>query len=255
MIDFTEYKIKIDSAFSLGWKKNTAVARPRKFSALSFRLHGSATYTHDDKTYKVEKNDIVFIPAKYGYVISANKSEEVMVIHFYIEDKDFDDMSVFTPSNPDSFYRLFLEMIEVSRAKPIGYASKLLSLFYKISEQIEIQSYKNSLTKKPPILEQAVEYLHNNFSSHETSVESLAKHVNVSAVYLRRLFKSSFLKSPCAYLNELRLNYATVLIKTGYYTIEEVAYSSGFNDSKYFSSLYKKKYGVLPSKILNKAIR
>ena len=45
------------------------------------------------------------------------------------------------------------------------------------------------------------------------------------------------------------------LLKTGYYTIEEVAFQSGFNDPAYFTQLYKKKTGFLPSEKLKKARR
>ena len=43
------------------------------------------------------------------------------------------------------------------------------------------------------------------------------------------------------------------LLKTGYYSIEEIANLSGFYDPKYFSSLYKQKFGVLPSAKRKKA--
>ena len=49
------------------------------------------------------------------------------------------------------------------------------------------------------------------------------------------------------------MNYAVGLLKTGYYSIEEIADLSGFNDPKYFSSLYKKKIGYLPSERLKLA--
>lgn len=60
--------------------------------------------------------------------------------------------------------------------------------------------------------------------------------------------------SPLKYLNDLKINYAIGLLKTGYYTIEEIADLSGFNDPKYFSTLYKKRFGVPPSEKLRKAL-
>ena len=100
MIDFCAYNLKIDSAFAISWQKGTAYARPRKYDALSFRVKGNATYAHEEKIYQVHKNDLLFVPANYHYNITANKDEEVLVIHFYIENSHFDDMEM-----PASFSR------------------------------------------------------------------------------------------------------------------------------------------------------
>lgn len=255
MIDFSAFQIKIDSAFSLSWKKNTAYARARKYDALSFRVRGSANYEHADQKYRVEKNDILFVPANYDYVITANKDEEVLVVHFFIENSSFSKMEIFKPLNPDVFYRLFTEMSEVWRTKSVGYQSRLLSLFYKICEQIAVQENKRSLLLKPVKLQEALTYLHENFTSPETTVESVAKYVGASTVYLRKLFHESVKQSPLQYLNGLRIDYAIDLLKTGYYTIDEISNLSGFNDPKYFSVLYKKRTGELPSKRLKHARR
>ena len=254
MIDFCKYNLKIASAFPISWQENTAYARPRKYDALSFRINGNATYTHGNKIYQVDKNDLLFVPAKYDYTITANKSKELLVIHFYIEDSNFQDMEIFRPSNPDVFYRLFIDMAETWRLKPIGYIAKLTSLFYKIVEQIEIQTNKVLLAKKPKKLQEAIDYLHENFTKPETSIESTAQHIGTSATYLRKIFTNGMNVSPLKYLNDLKINYAIGLLKTGYYTIEEIADLSGFNDPKYFSTLYKKRFGVPPSEKLRKAL-
>ena len=254
MIDFCLYNLKIASAFFISWGQSTAYARPRKYDALSFRIKGNATYTHDENLYEVKKNDILFVPANYDYTISAQKDEEVLVIHFYIENSCFQNMEIFTPINPDVFYRLFLEMTEVWRLKPVGYSAKLTSLFYKIVEQIEIQAQKQILSQKPKKLQEALDYLHENFTNSETSVESTARHVGTSATYLRKIFSLGMSIAPLQYLNGLRMDYAIGLLKTGYYSIEEIADLSGFNDPKYFSTLYKKRFGFPPSEKLRKAL-
>lgn len=247
MIDFTLYNIKISSAFSLTWEKSTAYARPRKYDAISFRARGNADYAHGEETYHVETNDLLFVPANYDYTITANTAEEVFVIHFFIAGSSFQKLEVFTPSNPDVFARLFTELCNVWRSKPIGYEAKMLSLFYKIAEQIAVQSYHRSLSLAPPKLQSALKYLHENFTNPETNVATCAEHIKTSTVYLRKIFRSTLDTSPLKYLNTLRMDYAAELLKTGYYNIEEIAEQSGFSDPKYFSSLYKQKTGVLPS--------
>lgn len=253
MINFNLYNLKIDSAFSLSWKKSSAYARPRKYDALSFRIKGNATYEHGEREYHVEKNDILFVPAHYDYKITANKDEEVFVIHFFVENSNFEKMEIFKPLNPDVFERLFMEMQETWRMKSVGYQAKLTSLFYKIVEQIEVQEYKKNLQEKPGKLQEILDYFHENFTDQSTTIESAAKHIGISSVYLRKLFRSALNETPLHYLNNLRMDYAIGLLKTGYYSIEDISFLSGFNDSKYFSRLYKERTGTLPSKKLKRA--
>ena len=255
MINFNLYNIKIDSAFPTGWKKKTAYARPRKYDALSFRINGKATYTHDGKNYQVNKNDILFVPANYDYTITSHKDEDVLVIHFYIENSHFENMEIFNPINPDIFARLFTETMNVWKIKGVGYQAKLTSLFYEIVEQIEIQNYKKSLSHNSKKLQEVLEYIHANFTNVDINVEQIAKHSNFSTVYLRKLFKANLDEAPLQYLNRLRMEYAIGLLKTGYYTVEEIAFQSGFNDPAYFSQLHKKKTGYLPSEKMKKARR
>ena len=108
----------------------------------------------------------------------------------------------------------------------------IFNLFYKIAEQIAIQDYNKRLLLAPQKLQSALAYFHENFTTPETNVESCAKHINTSTVYLRKIFNSSLNTSPLKYLNNLRMNYAIELLKTGYYSIEEIANLSGFYDPK-----------------------
>lgn len=253
MIDLSAYNIKIESAFSLSWEKQVAYARPRNYDALSFRITGDADYRHGKQACHAKKHDILFVPAHYDYTLTANAKETVLVIHFFIENSSFDKIETFSPSNPDVFDRLFTEMCNVWRSKPVGYEARMLSLFYKIAEQIAIQDYNKRLLSAPPKLQSALAYFHEHFTTPETNVEACAKHINTSTVYLRKIFNSSLQITPLKYLNNLRMNYAMELLKTGYYSIEEIANLSGFYDPKYFSTLYKQKMGVLPSSKRKKA--
>ena len=251
MIDFSAYRIKIDSAFPISWKKGTAYAYARKFDAISFRVNGDAVYRHGSDEYVAKKNDLLFIPANFDYSITANKEEDVLVVHFYIENSCFDKISVFTPQNPDVFERLFREMCKTWRTKPTGYKYKMYSLFYKMLSQMEIQEEQKTERLKPKKLQLALDYLHENFDSPQTTIEALAAHVGASSVYLRRLFKAAFNKNPLQYLNDMRIEHAESLLRSGYYSVQEVATLSGFNDAKYFSGVYKKKTGNPPSKDFN----
>ena len=248
MINFDSYNIKLDCAFPISWKKGTAYARGRKFDALSFRINGSALYRHGEKEFAVNKNDVLFIPASYDYSITANRSEDVLVVHFYLNGRERIEPEVFTPINPDAFERLFTEISNVWRTKATGYKYKAYSIFYRILCEMERQREQKELLVNPKKLQLAIDYIHESFNNPQTTIESIARHIGTSSVYLRKLFRTSLEKSPLQYLNDIRIEHAVSLLKTGYYSIQDVATLSGFNDAKYFSTIYKKRTGHPPSK-------
>ena len=58
-------------------------------------------------------------------------------------------------------------------------------------------------------------------------------------------------KAPQDFIRMIRLQKAVELLKGGM-TVSEVACETGFVNTKYFSTLFKKEYGVQPSKYIQK---
>ena len=86
----------------------------------------------------------------------------------------------------------------------------------------------------------------NNFSVHE-----LAQHFGMSRTSLYMKLKNLVDLSPQDFIIHTRLKHAKTLLIRGDVSIKEVAYSSGFSNPKYFSTSFKKFYGMSPSKFVN----
>lgn len=247
--------LKIFSVHTLSWEKQRKYAYPRSFNAISLRIEGQAEFTHNERTFKVNKNEIIFVPKNYGYTITSLIPEKVIVIHFD-SDTDYSEIETFVPTDRDIFISLFNQIERVYSAQNAGHLQKIYALFYEILEQIQIQT-KNSATNQNLFygFDKSVDYLNRNLSASELSVRTLANIANVSEVYYRKIFKKMFGISPCKYLTRMRLQKARTLLKTGYYTVEQVSFDCGFNDAKYFSTCYKKRYGNSPGKDIEKLFK
>lgn len=98
-------------------------------------------------------------------------------------------------------------------------------------------------------VENALTYIRNNYTSRLTLAET-AKHCAVSPEHLSRVFKKETGFGFNEYLNILRLKKAEAILKSGSEkNISQVSLLCGFNDSNYFSTAYKKNYGIPPSKV------
>ena len=96
----------------------------------------------------------------------------------------------------------------------------------------------------------AVEMIHENYRNTDFNIEQIAKRLNLSDSYFRRQFLKAVGKRPKEYLLELRLQYACELLRSGYYSVSEVAYRCGFANVYYFSTFIKSRVGVSPSALL-----
>ena len=100
---------------------------------------------------------------------------------------------------------------------------------------------------------QAVAFIRTSYAEHLT-LSAAARHCAVSPEHLSRVFKKETGFGFNEYLNLYRLKKAEALLKSGQdVSVSQVALLCGFNDSNYFSGIYKKTYGISPSQVKKNA--
>ena len=77
----------------------------------------------------------------------------------------------------------------------------------------------------------------------DLSLNEVCRKSFVSRVYFNRVFKKAYEMTPVTYINSTRIKRAAELIKTDGYTNSEIAELCGFNDIKYFYTVFKKYTG------------
>ncbi len=96
------------------------------------------------------------------------------------------------------------------------------------------------------VVKYALAYLHRNYAQDMTRKE-LAAAVGVSESYLSQIFHQEMGVSLWEFLNRLRIQQARTLLRTGDETVTEIALRVGFNDSAYFSRVFRRLTGCSPS--------
>ena len=92
----------------------------------------------------------------------------------------------------------------------------------------------------------SLEFIRNNFY-HPIGVNDVSSHLGISRNYLFTLFKNSMGHSPSEFLTYCKLNKACHLLDDSALSIENVAYSCGYESLSVFSKAFKHKYGLTPS--------
>jgi AraC-like DNA-binding protein len=94
-------------------------------------------------------------------------------------------------------------------------------------------------------LGQVVSYMEKHLGE-ELHFENVAEVSRMSPSSLRRAFGDAFGCSPMIYLQKLRIKKAMLLLNDKSRSIGDVAFEVGFNDSGYFSSVFKRETGESP---------
>ncbi len=90
-------------------------------------------------------------------------------------------------------------------------------------------------------------YIYENYSLPFSPGE-MAKELQYSLPHIRYVFRLKNGIPLAKFLLEFRLRQAAVKLKNGSCSVAQAALSSGFQDSNHFSVLFRKKYGISPSR-------
>lgn len=109
---------------------------------------------------------------------------------------------------------------------------------------------QTTLTKKEiKAIRKLAQRINKNVAD-EYIVSDLADEIGLTQAKIQEGFKLLFSRTVIEYLRHIRLEEARDLLNNSDYNISQVVYSIGFSSRSYFSKIFKKKYGISPSKFL-----
>ena len=98
------------------------------------------------------------------------------------------------------------------------------------------------------VIREAKEYIREHFSDPELSVETLCSHLHMSPAYFSTVFKKETGQAYVNYLTEVRLKKAVELLNETDDKTYMIAQKVGYQEQNYFSYVFKKRYGMSPTK-------
>ena len=231
------------------WSRNFTA--PREVNAVVFFVSGHTQYFINGQTITVGPNQVLLLPTDSPYSgkkISNEKVEFYLVDFTMPHNKNALSLGlpyVITPSDPELTLEKIKKIHRTHNDAFMGYRLKMKSQFYDLIHFL-FRDYLSTLHYSS-FLEKINDCITKNISSSQFNVNVLASMLSVSAVHLRRLFKSLFGMPPHQYISLLRLeNAKTILISQPDASLEQIADATGFANVYYFSNFFKKETGMTP---------
>jgi len=151
-------------------------------------------------------------------------------------------------------------LFEETKMKVQGLCSLGLTKMMYLDREAKLLSDKDSRTHRPQynsfihvnnedveLLLQLSEILNKNLLSSEIKIQDLSTSLGLSKSQVNRKIKALTGVSPNQLIQESRLQKAVNGLTESNNTIAEIAYESGFNSPTYFTRVFKKRFGLLPT--------
>ena len=112
--------------------------------------------------------------------------------------------------------------------------------------EITVSSLDEQLLKK------AFKIVEENISNEQFDIPLFCSELGVSRTMLFTKIKAWTNFTPNEFIHEIRMKRAAQLLEQNKINISQISYKVGFNNPKYFSKCFQKKFGETPSQYLNK---
>lgn len=120
-------------------------------------------------------------------------------------------------------------------------------MFNKLYNGLTPKAKEKTTTLDNEFIKNVLNYINENISEYDLSVEVLASKVFLSRSQLYRKIKTLTGISVNEFIRNVRLEKAKQLIELGNDNITEISIKVGFNSPSYFTKCYRDKFGFLPT--------
>lgn len=209
---------------------------------------GRGTFRFENgSSIEYKEGDVVAIPPKEHH---ANFSQEGFTnLHMRMTDPSFPYRSAFRVED-DSEGHLKMAFAEAKyySLADIRKRELVLAALGELIVSYMIVYRSNNEFSKP--VEQIRSMIIANYADSQFALDNAIRALPFHYDYLRKLFKKEMGLTPLEYMTQLRMKKAEMMLSAMWgsdYSIGEISELCGFEDSLYFSRVFKKHFGCSPS--------
>lgn len=218
-------------------------------------VEGSAKVTINQQINIANKGDLVIINPEQFHNIQVHK--DICKYYCIIINKnlysDNDELfqSVINDKTSVTYINLLIDELYNKKESYKDISKHIIECFFinlqRNFKMTEEQRFLNDTgNKKTELVKSTINYIKLNYKN-ELSTNDICKNLGFTKCYLCHTFKEVTGQTIIDYINYMRCSHAQKLLLSGKYNVCESANMSGFNSMSYFSKIYRKFFGKLPS--------
>lgn len=196
---------------------------------------GKMKYDFSEKSFTATEGQVIFVPKDLPYEATYLEMDTTMKMITFDVISDESMSCLMNPVKNDDFdfENVFKSVTPRNMRNPVLLMSKAFELVY-LMQGSALDTPKKYSKIVPAIDEITRKYYDNN------PVSYYAKLCKMGESNFRRLFKEYTGKSLVDYRNSIRIFEAKKLIQSGEYSVQDAAYTVGFNNMSFYYEVIKK---------------
>lgn len=230
------------------------IMQPAPVERFIYITEGEVCFLLQTGSLRAGERDMVYLPRDTAYQSEWLADSRFMVVDMLLQDAEGQDIpfgdfpSVLFHDTHHVYDGLLAALAEKEDASgPFDWLERM-SLSFKLLCEMARDTNRQELDEEQRRIQTGLTYLESHFTS-DFPIDILAQMCSLSSTSFRRIFLACKGMSPVDYRNRLRIRKALELLKSGKYTIGEVAELVGIQDISYFGKLFKRYTGLNPSAI------
>ena len=276
--DFSNTRV-FNTAEPIAVQESTISATPyhrHSFLEFSYVAEGSAVHYFQNQSIVVKKGDYFAVNYDEVHKFSTNEGDSFKVINILFKPefidaslKDcqgFQDLIAITNINCNYFnleviptsiiyhdksgdvLALFEKMLVEYSQKKVKYRELMRCYLTEliIATLREIHRASNDTKYHDHTVNEILNYINENFAS-DIKLKDLGEQLGYNPSYLSSLFSNKLGISFSKYLQNVRLTNACDLLANTAKSIEDISIECGYNDTKFFRTIFKNKLKMSPS--------
>lgn len=235
------------------------------FYEICYAFAGRGTFFINNQHHTVQAGDLFIAhPHQYHEIVSSEESP--LGIYFWsytlsVHETHSDTSQLLDAfaKSPDTISQQITKipviidlLIDEVRRREAGYIQSLQALTTKLlletARSVTNVSANTTLESdiQSTIVREVIQYMKDNYP-HPIQIRDIATQVHMSERHVSRLFLKATNQTIKTYLTDLRLDKACNLLLKVNIPITEVARQTGYPDMRYFSTLFRRQFGITPS--------
>lgn len=235
-------------------KPEREIFRPegREDWLLFYVAKGTETFYFNQKEVRGEAGSFVlFAPReRQHHFYEGSQTGEFYFVHFQCDRLPktctLKTSHLYTPPLRRQVCDLFEEIIDETLQKQPCYDALFVYKLLELMTLLEREAAEaHPKTTRFALIAPAVHHMNKHYNSG-LKLEDYAALCHMSKYHFLRVFQAITGSTPLEYRNRIRLEHAAELLREERLSVEEVGTLTGFSSAAYFSSAFKKKFGVSP---------
>jgi len=220
----------------------------------TYRMHivieGEGVLNVSGTSTELKKGDVFILPPAVTFSIENTQNIKYIYISYlgikanYLAEQFRLDKNGTIYHDFESLLPIWKSVFDVPNdLSNIRCESILLYTFSEIGKRFFVDATEKKFSSAPEKIKKLID---DNFSDSTLNLEFLSSELSYHPKYISSVFKKEFKTSITDYIKTIRIQHACTLIKQGLTSVKNISHLCGFNDSLYFSTVFKAKMGVPP---------